>query len=130
MQGHFWVLESFFKGPPKPIGGPAPWSAKWFVQKRRDLFCTSLLKQPVCIQRNVKVFAYKHLKYMFDSPRSQSPIQGLSVLAMADSVLLIYFEPARPKVKSHFHFLPNETESIKFVRLQKSAEHTNVMILR
>ena len=40
------------------------------------------------------------------SPRSQSPKQGLDVVAMADSVLLIYLELARPKVNVTFTFYP------------------------
>ena len=49
---------------------------------------------------------YTQTSENMDSPRSQSPKQGLDVVAMADSVLLIYLEPARPKVNATFTFYP------------------------
>ena len=54
---------------------------------------------------------YTQTSENMDSPRSQSPKQGLDVVAMADSVLLIYLESARPKVKTTFTFCPMRHES-------------------
>ena len=51
---------------------------------------------------------YMQTSELIELPRSQSPNQGLEIVdASADSVLLIYFEPARPFIPSnwrHFHF--------------------------
>ena len=59
-----------------------------------------------------------------DSPRNKSPKQGLDVVAVADSVLLIYLEPARPKV-NNFHFLHNETMSP-----DKTLQMTETLLMR
>ena len=60
-----------------------------------------------------------------DSPRSQSPKQGLDVTAMADSVLLIYFEPARPKVNTNtFTFWPLRQSTSQKGKFFKKWPHT------
>ena len=68
---------------------------------------------------------YTQTSENMDSPRSQSPKQGLDVVAMADSVLLIYLESARPKVKTTFTFCPMRHESkTKYCRLLKNLPNT------
>ena len=68
---------------------------------------------------------YTQTSENMDSPRSQSPKQGLDVTAMADSVLLIYFEPARPKVNTNtFTFWPlRQSTSQEGNFFKKTAAH-------
>ena len=64
---------------------------------------------------------YTQTSENMDSPRSQSPKQGLDVVAMADSVLLTYLEPARPKVNITFTFYPmRQWVQTKHCRLLKN----------
>ena len=68
---------------------------------------------------------YTQTSENMDSPRSQSPKQGLDVTAMADSVLLIYFEPARPKVNTNtFTFWPLRQSTSQWGKFFKKWPHT------
>ena len=97
--------------------GPAPWSAAMLNPEEET--CSVLVYSLKKSEYKIDVILYSN------SPRGQSPKQGLDVVAMADSVLLIYLESARPKVKTTFTFCPMRHESkTKYCRLLKNLPNT------